>query len=49
MRPEVIKKIRDEAERNKSAQIPLRLPLPEPENNEQEEVSVISHVIEIEL
>jgi len=49
MRPEVITKIRDEAERNKSVQVPLHLPLPEPELGEQEEVSVISRVIEIEL
>ena len=49
MRPEIIQKIKDDAERGRSVQTPLRIPLPEPEIGEQEEVSVISHVIEIEL
>lgn len=51
MRPEIIKKMNDEAERSReeSAQVPLHIPLPEYREFEEEEVSVVSSVIVIDL
>jgi hypothetical protein len=50
MRPEIIKKMQEEADRHdESVQIPLRIPLPEYQDMEEEEVSVVSNVIVIDL
>ena len=51
MRPEIVKKIQEDRERQReSIQIPLQIPVPEsPESHQEEEVSVISRVVEIEI
>jgi len=50
MRFDIYKKINDiRRKEEESTQIPLRLPVPEPREIEEEEVSVISHIIEIDL
>ena len=50
MGPEIIKRIKDKIEeKRKPVQIPLEMPMPDWIDREDEEVSVISHIIEIDL
>lgn len=50
LKPEIVKRIHDEAKgREKSVQVPLQIPLPDYDKFEEDEVSVVSTVIEIDL
>lgn len=50
MRPEIIKKIQEESEKRRRPEgVPLRVPVPETDISEEEDVSVVSNIIVIDL